>query len=160
MQHFLTKLKTEGKLELVEPSKNISEAYGAKANDCLRAAKVLHDARLYENSIAQSYYAMYNAIQSCLFRTGIKCENHTAAIFLIRYLFEKPLLEKKILAAKKERIDRQYYVTGEQNEPVTKESSLMMIKDAESSLIELQLLQQRLFEKDIKLMRAKISMLT
>jgi len=43
-----------------------------------------------------------------LFRIGIKCENHTAAIILLKRTFD--IDNSSISKAKTERIDKQYYV--------------------------------------------------
>ncbi len=43
-----------------------------------------------------------------MFKIGIKCENHTASIILLKQLFG--LDNRKIQQAKKERVDKQYYV--------------------------------------------------
>jgi uncharacterized protein (UPF0332 family) len=159
MKNFLIKLKREGTLELVEPSKNVSGAYQLKAKNCLLSAKILFREKLYENAVSQAYYAMYNSIQSLLFLSGIKCENHSAAIFLLEHLFGQKDLRKMLSKAKKERIDKDYYVTGVQNEPVTEESALKMIKDAEHALTAIQLLEEGLLEKDVHNAREKIRVL-
>jgi uncharacterized protein (UPF0332 family) len=156
MKNFLTKLKQEDILELVNPSTNISEAYQIKSTNCLRAAKILYKEKLYENAVSQAYYAMYNAMQSTLFLTGIKCENHTAAICLMGFLFGRQDLQKTIATAKKERIDKDYYITGKQNEPITEEIGQAMIKDAENIIIALQLVKEKLAEKEILDAREKI----
>ncbi|KUG15738.1 hypothetical protein ASZ90_014605 [hydrocarbon metagenome] len=55
-----------------------------------------------------AYYSMYHAVMALFFRTGIKCENHSAAIILVKEVYEidnTPLSE-----AKRERIEMQYYV--------------------------------------------------
>lgn len=57
---FWSKLKKEGKLQLVEPSEEICESYIEKSDNCLKSAKLLLQHSLYENSISMSYYAMYN----------------------------------------------------------------------------------------------------
>ncbi|MBU1975138.1 MAG: HEPN domain-containing protein [Nanoarchaeota archaeon] len=156
MIDFIRKLIDEGRIELVEPSKNISEAHDIKSKDCLKAAKVLVDAKLFENSIAQSYYAMYNAIQSCLFRVGIKCENHSAAIFFLDFFFDRKELKDAVFKAKKNRIDSQYYITGRQNKPVTEENANDMIKLAEKVMTQLALVRDELLEKNIKEIRDKL----
>ena len=51
---------------------------------------------------------MYYFLLALLFRVGIKSENHTASIFLLKELFG--LDNSEMLKAKKERIDKQYYV--------------------------------------------------
>ena len=78
--NFLSQLKREDKLKLVEPSDEIKEAYFQKSANCLKSARVLLKNDLYENSISMSYYAMYNSLLALLYKTGIKCENHSAAI--------------------------------------------------------------------------------
>ena len=112
---FLDKLKGEGKLELVEPSEEICASYMEKANSCLKSAKLLLENDLFENSISMSYYTMYNSLTALLFRTGIKCENNSASILLLKKLFGMGDLFEIISFAKEERIDKQYYVTSGQN---------------------------------------------
>jgi len=34
-----------------------------------------------------AYYSMYYSVLALFFATGIKCENHTAAIILLREIF-------------------------------------------------------------------------
>ena len=79
-QGFLSKLAKEGKLGVIEPSDNISQAYDTKSGNCLKSAKILFNAKIYENSVSEAYYAMYNSVLSLLFKCGIKSDNHSAAI--------------------------------------------------------------------------------
>ena len=51
---------------------------------------------------------MYHSVLALLFCVGVKCENHTAAIILLKELFE--IDNAQISRAKKERVDKQYYV--------------------------------------------------
>src|SRR3989344_3507926 len=113
---FLNKLKKEEKLELVEPSEDIRSSYSDKSANCLKSAKLLLQNNLYENSIGTSYYAMYNQLLALLFRVGIKCENHNSSILLLKLLFNQTELSSLISDAKKERIDKQYYVTADKDE--------------------------------------------
>src|SRR3989344_5520009 len=131
---FLNKLKKEEKLELVEPSEEISDSYFEKSANCLKSAKLLLQNNLYENSISMSYYAMYNLLLALLFRVGIKCENHSGSILLLKLLFEQNDLFKLISDAKKERIDKQYYVTTEKDE-ITKEIAEELFNDAENFVL-------------------------
>jgi uncharacterized protein (UPF0332 family) len=107
---FLNKLKKEGKLEAVEPSFEISDSYAKKSGNCLKSAKILMKEKLFENSITEAYYSMYNIVLSLFYRCGIKCENHSAAIILLEKLFQLKKLRQELFQAKKERIDTQYYV--------------------------------------------------
>lgn len=62
---------------------------------------------------------------SLLFRLGIKCENHTASIILIKEIFD--IENDLLIKAKSERIDKQYYIDFD----ITKEDVFQMIKFAE-----------------------------
>ena len=112
---FLNSLKEKNKLELVESSEEICNSYLEKAENCMRSAKLLSENDLYENSVSTAYYTMYNSIIALLFRIGIKSENHSGSIILFKKLFDEPNLVGLISFAKKERIDKQYYVNSKKN---------------------------------------------
>lgn len=50
---------------------------------------------------------MYHIVTALLFKTGIKCENHSASIILLKAIFD--INNSDIRFAKKERVDKQYY---------------------------------------------------
>ena len=156
--NFLNKLKIEEKLEIVEPSKEVCDSYLEKSNDCLTSAKLLLNNDLYENSVSMSYYAMYNSLTALLFRTGIKCENHSASILLLKLLFGKQNLSKLISDAKKERIDKQYYVITEKDE-LTKEAAHELIVNTEDFVIKMRLIIKNLNNKYIDKIREKFETL-
>ena len=139
----MNKLKIEGKLELVEPNEEVCESYLEKSDNCIASAKLLLNNKLYENSVSMSYYAMYNSLIALLFRTGIKCENHSGSILLLKLLFDKQELFKLISNAKEERIDKQYYVTTEKNE-LTKESTQELLLNAENFVVKMKLIIKNL----------------
>ena len=122
---FLDKLKQEGKLELVEPSEEIKKSYIEKSESNLVSAKILLDNSKLEEAVALTYYSMYHALTALLFKVGIKSENHSASIILLKKLFETD--NSDIESAKKERVDKQYYVDFE----ITKEQVKEAIKQAE-----------------------------
>lgn len=123
--NFLAKLQKQKKLQIVEPNKRISQAYLQKSDKTINSSKATFEIESYEDSIALSYYSMYYSVLSLLFRIGIKCENHTAAIILLKEIFD---IDNKILFdAKKERTDKQYYVDFS----VTKENTQETISEAE-----------------------------
>jgi len=148
---FLSKLKREGKIYLVEPSEEICNSYLEKAENCLKSASILLDNRLYENSISMSYYVMYNSLTALLFRTGIKCENHAGAIILFKRMFGRNDLYKLISFAKEERVDKQYYVDF----LLTKESAQDLLRKAEDFLVEIKLLIKDLKTEDVRKLRGK-----
>lgn len=125
MQSFLDKLKKQKKLQMIEPSEEISQAYLEKSEKSLRSAKATYEIKSYEDSVALSYYSMYYSVLALFFKAGVKCENHAGTIILLEKIFgiDNELLQK----AKTERIDKQYYVDFS----VTKKEVNQMIKVAE-----------------------------
>ena len=148
---FLSKLKTEGKLLLVEPSNEISDSYLGKADNCLRSARILLDSDLYENSVSMSYYAMYNSLTALLFKVGVKCENHAGSIVVFRELFGRKDLYRTVSFAKKERIDKQYYVSL----VLTKKSAVDLYRKVEDFLLEIKLMIKNVRGEDIPRLRDK-----
>ena len=104
---FLADLKNKKVLDLVEPSEEIKESYIKKSESNLESAKILLNASKLEESISLSYYSMYNLILALFFKCGIKCENHSAAIIILKEIFD--IDNSEISEAKEERIDKQYY---------------------------------------------------
>ena len=105
---FLIKLHKEGKLQEVEPSDEIKEAYLQRSNESLSSAKALLKIGNLKDAVALAYYSMYHCLLAALFRVGIKCENHAASIILLKEVFG--IDNRKISKAKSERVDKQYYV--------------------------------------------------
>jgi uncharacterized protein (UPF0332 family) len=112
-QDFLSKLKIEGKLELVPPSDDIKESYLEKSANSLKASRLLLKSNLLEEATSMAYYAMYHALLALMFKCGIKCENHTGNILLPKSFFGEVALYEVISYAKKERVDKQYYTDFE-----------------------------------------------
>jgi uncharacterized protein (UPF0332 family) len=114
MRNFLPTLQKEGKLAKVGPSANLFEAYAKKSQSNLSAARLLLEHGQNEEAVSLAYYSMYHMLTSLLFRAGIKCENHSAAILLLHEVFGKD--NSAILNAKKERVDKQYFTSVEVSE--------------------------------------------
>jgi len=106
--NFLAKLSDEGKLQLVDPSEEIKQSYLKKSESNLISAKILLENNKLEESVSLVYYSMYHMLTALLFKLGIKCENHSASIILLKELFS--IDNSNIFFAKKERIDKQYYI--------------------------------------------------
>lgn len=105
---FFNRLQEEGKLQLVPPSEEIMTSYLKKSDSHLISAKLLLENDRLEESVSLAYYSMYYMLLSLFFRAGIKCENHSAGIILLKELFN---IDNSLISyAKKERIDKQYYV--------------------------------------------------
>jgi uncharacterized protein (UPF0332 family) len=108
MNSFIKKLVQEEKIKLTEPSDEISESYTKKAEKSLISAKTLIKINNFDDATALSYYSMYYTTLALIYKTGIKSENHTGTILLLKELFN--IENKEIQQAKKERVDKQYYV--------------------------------------------------
>ena len=104
---FFMQLAKEGKLDLVESSEEIKNSYLEKSESNLISAKILFENNRLEEAVYLSYYSMYSSVLALFFKVGIKCENHSASIILLKELFG---LDNSIISnAKTERIDKQYY---------------------------------------------------
>lgn len=148
---FLKKLHNEGVLQLVSPSNEMRTAYLKKAESHLVSARLLFDNDLFEQSVSMAYYSMYYSVLALFFASGIKCENHTAAIILLKEIFGRDNTE--IRDAKSERIDKQYYVTSS---PI-RGDVVALIRTAESFNAELRDFTDRLTSRDIEQYRKNFS---
>lgn len=155
---FLNKLKKEGKLEIIQPSEEICNSYNYKSENCFKSAKILLQNNLYDNSVSMSYYAMYNQLTALLFYVGIKCENHSGAILLLNYLFEEKNLFKIISNAKKERIDKDYYVSTDKDK-ITKEIAEELLINAENFIINIKVLINKLNNDIVEDIRQKFDII-
>ena len=156
---FLSRLRADGKLGLVEPSEEIRNSYLEKAEDCLKSAILLLKNDLYENSISMSYYTTYNSLLALLFGIGIKSENHAGSILTFKFLFKRKDLFDIISKAKEERIDTQYYVVSESSAGLTKESASDMVSKAEDFLTQIKLIISNLKTEEIKSIRKEFERL-
>ena len=147
---FLTKLFYEKKIQLVEPSENLKNAYLKRSDESLRSSKLLADAGNLNDSIALTYYSMYHSVLALFYRVGLKSENHIASIELLKGIFGVDTRELE--RAKRERIDNQYYVDFH----ITKDATFEMIKIAESFNLEIIDFIDKLKEKEIIEFRNKL----
>ncbi len=104
---FLIKLHKEKKLILVEPNEVLKDSYLKKSESNLLSAKILLNNGKMEEAVSLTYYSMYHLLTALLFLVGIKCENHTAGIVILKEVFD--LNNQDLYLAKRERIDKQYY---------------------------------------------------
>ena len=157
---FLNKLKIEHKLELIEPSESLAESYEKKSGNCLISAKILFKSTLFENAIGETYYSIYNSIQSLFFKCGIKCENHSGVALILKIVFHLREIYAIFSKAKEERIDKQYYTPAMQTNPATKESAQDLINLAERFTLSINDYKRNLKLEDINKIRAEFKELT
>lgn len=105
---FLTELYVKKKIQIVNPSDDMKVSYLRKSESYLQSAKLLRDNEHFEEAVSLAYYSMYYSVTALFFRAGIKCENHSASILLLEEVFGVDATD--ISTAKRERIDKQYYV--------------------------------------------------
>jgi len=152
-QGFLKKLHKDATLQLVAPSDEMKKAYLKKSESHLTSARLLLDNDLFEQSVSMAYYSMYYSVLALFFATGIKCENHTAAIILLKEVFA--IDNTDLEYAKTERIDKQYYVTSA---PV-RDDVVALIHIAESFNAELRDVIDRLTNEKIEKYRKRFQSL-
>jgi len=149
----LDKLHSEGKIRIVEPSVQVQEAYRKKSESYLASAKILFENGRLEETVSMAYYSMYYMVLALLFATGIKCENHSGAIILLENLYG--IDNTRIAAAKRERIDKQYYVDF----AITVEDVRDSIEEAEAFYADLLDYMERLHQGDISRLREEAARL-
>ena len=147
---FLIGLHRERKLQIVEPSEEMKESYIQKSSASVKSAEILLENSLLENSVPMAYYSMYNMTMALFFKTGIKCENHSGSIILLKELFDAD--NSKIEFAKKERVDKQYYVDFKISRKEV-ENLILIAKEFNSMLYDF---IDRMTSKDINAFREKL----
>ncbi|MCD6398875.1 MAG: HEPN domain-containing protein [Candidatus Aenigmarchaeota archaeon] len=151
---FLSKLRRKNKIQIVEPNKEVKDAYLDRSDESMYSAKTLLKIGNLRDSVAMIYYSMYYTLLALLFETGIKCENHSAAIIILKEVFD--IDNSKISESKKERVDKQYYVDFS----VTKKEVEDLIKNAEGFNNELLNFIDKLNSDDINKYRKKFLKIT
>lgn len=124
--NFLKKIFDEEKLQIINPNEEIKDSYVKKSESNLISAKILLKENRLKESVSLIYYSMYHMLIALLFRTGIKCKNHSASIILLKELFS--IDNSDIIFAKKERLDKQYYTSFK----IAKKEVIESVKTAEN----------------------------
>jgi uncharacterized protein (UPF0332 family) len=147
---FLTKICNEKKLQFIVPSEEIKDSYIKKSESNLISAKILLENNKLEESVSLIYYSMYHMLSALLFKTGIKCGNHSASIIILKELFD--IDNSDISFAKKERVDKQYYTDFR----IAKKEVIESVKKAENFNKELFDFISKLTNKKIEEYQKKI----
>ncbi|MDD5087043.1 MAG: HEPN domain-containing protein [Candidatus Nanoarchaeia archaeon] len=122
----MKKIFDEEKLQIINPNEEIKDSYVKKSESNLISAKILLKENRLKESVSLIYYSMYHMLIALLFRTGIKCKNHSASIILLKELFS--IDNSDIIFAKKERLDKQYYTSFK----IAKKEVIESVKTAEN----------------------------
>ena len=148
---FLLKLMEEQKILLVDASKDICNSYLTKSKSHYESANLLFQSSKLEEAVSLAYYGMYHSLLALLFRCGLKSENHTGSILLLKVIFKEDDLANIISFAKKERIDKQYYLDFN----LSKQDVESMITQTKQFIDKIRLILDRLTEEKIVLLRNK-----
>ncbi|MFT4305248.1 MAG: HEPN domain-containing protein [Candidatus Woesearchaeota archaeon] len=151
--NFLDKLKKDGNLKLIETSNEISKSFLVKSENCIRVAKLAYNEGIYENSVSEAYFSIYNVVTALFYKYGIKCENHSASVLLIKKIFHLNDLYLIFSEFKKDRIDNQYYTPILEQEPITKERCYEKLKTAQKFNLEIRVFMEKLTEEEINNIR-------
>ena len=133
MNSFVKKLYFQEKISKTETSKQIALAYITKSEKSLVSAKKLLEMQNYDDALALTYYSMYYCSIALLHRCGIKSKNHLATMLLLKELFS--INTERIEKAKKDRIDKQYYVDSKTTAEEVKKG-IEIAEDFNAELIE------------------------
>jgi len=137
---------------LIEPNDNLSSAYLKKAEEAMEA---MHSVSSFDWKISTGYYSLYFSLYSVLMKIGIKSENHTCTIEIMRELLteyfspdECEMIEK----ARRARVETQYYVTRSVSETFTATLS----KRVPRFLVTCRSTVDRLDEKQVQTLRKRL----
>ncbi len=86
--NFLKGLIKTRIVQLVENSEDISLSYFNDSKSYIFSAKLLFNEGRFKEATQLSYFSLYYSILGILFKIGIKSENHSASILLLKEVFE------------------------------------------------------------------------
>lgn len=118
--------------------------YLQKANDNLRAAKLLIKEKLFRSAVSRAYYAIFEATRSVLITKGISAKTHSGLInlFSLHFIKTKQLPEKMAEVLKNAKEFREAADYGMEIEFDKKEAK-EIVKKAENFINEIKKLTPR-----------------
>ncbi len=102
---------------------------------------------------------MYDSLTALLFRVGIKCESHMGSIRLLGELFGQKRLQDMIRLAKRERVDKQYYVASAVNIEINRRMAGRLLQEAEEFMTEMRQIMDGLSNERMEQIRRKLGRL-
>ncbi|MFH1359011.1 MAG: HEPN domain-containing protein [archaeon] len=142
--------KIKDGLKIVKPNERLSKSYLEQAKSSLhRAYKDFEDNDLLWATVT-IYYSEYYALYSFLQKIGIKCQNHSCSILMVKNLLGE---EKTQIIDKhqEKRIDAQYYMKVDQKDKVRE-----MLRKAKEFVSTFDEIISNLYDGEIKGYRDKI----
>lgn len=127
---------------------NLIRAYNKKSEQTLKAARLLFEHGFLEESVTLGYYAMYHKATALLCKANLRTSSHVKTIRLLQ-LFNVD--EQKLREAKKERVNKQYYV----DVTVARKEVREFLENAREFINEVDLAIDSLTEEQIQEIRQK-----
>lgn len=147
-------MKKEKQITLIDHGTELTNSYILKSEKCFKSAELLFDNDLFENSISESYYAVYNFLLALWFNLGIKSKTHMGSIYLLTVLFDFDNIFLKLKNLKEQRINFQYYVNNKDESLYVSKKCLL---DAQEIIIELKSYLDECNRDKIKELRKKFN---
>ncbi|GAB7015781.1 HEPN domain-containing protein [Methanogenium cariaci] len=142
-------------IKLVEPNDNLASAYQIKAEEALEA---MHSVSSFDWKISTGYYSLYFSLYSLLMKIGIKSENHSCTIEIMRNLLNEYFTPDEcdlLDTARRARVETQYYVTT----TVSEEFSATLSKRVPRFLVTCKSVVNGLDEKQVQELRKTLMIL-
>jgi uncharacterized protein (UPF0332 family) len=147
-------LKQKHGIEIVMPSKNVSESYLQMAEESINILSKVGESSIW--TATTSYYIYYYSLYALMLRIGVKCEIHSCSIeFMKECLKEFYTLEdiKGFEEAFGARIDLQYY----SNRPVDKKVIENSRKNCKAFFIKTKNILSTIREEQITVIRKRLN---
>ena len=103
-------LSVKNGLKLVEPNKNMSEAYLKMGKESLGIIKEVERSKIW--LVSSCYYTIYSSFYSLMMKVGVKCEIHSCSLEFMKLFFGDFYGEEDVEVIKRGfslRGDLQYY---------------------------------------------------
>lgn len=145
-------LNAKNGIELIEPNKNLAEAYLKKAEEALESMRLM---KSKDWKISTAYYAMYFSVYSILMRSGVKCEIHSCTIEFMQQFLKKYFTEEECAFLPKSmhaRVDAQYYT----NKDVSDDFCEKMQKHTPEFIVKCKSIVLHISEKEVNEIRENL----
>ncbi len=152
MDKIKWRLNAKNGIELIEPNKNLAEAYIKKAEDALESMRLI---KSKDWKVSTAYYAMYFSVYSILMRLGVKCEIHSCTIEFMQQFLKKYFTEEECTFLPKSmhaRVDAKYYT----NKGVCDDFSEKMQKRTPEFIVKCKSIVLQISEKEINDIRGNL----
>ena len=147
--------KKEQGLRMIEPNKNLAQAYLVKAEEALTSLRIN---TIKDWKISTAYYTIYFSLYALLMRIGIRCEIHSCTISFVQHYLASYFTPEELVffeRALETRVDAQYYV----DRSVSNENYSRLIKNAPLVLAQCRSLLEQFTEKEINVLRTQVKKL-